>query len=278
MQLIGTLTKDRGKLAVIAITLILLFVLVIPVAAVQFGEMDGDDHPHVGLLVFDVDGSPAWRCSGTLLSRTVMVTAGHCTYGTSGGRVWFEADVESGIPENGYPFGGGTSIEFKEIHTHPQYVDGAFYLFDVGVVILKKPAPRLSTYGTLADVGLLDELATKRGKQDRSFTVVGYGLQSVVPTLQADRVRYRADVQLIDVNGTAGIPAGTSASFTNNPGGGNGEGGTCFGDSGGPIFYQDSNVIAAITSYGLNNNCAGTGGGYRVDTVDDQAFINSFLD
>ncbi|HEC35865.1 MAG TPA: trypsin-like serine protease [Anaerolineae bacterium] len=54
--------------------------------------------------------------------------------------------------------------------------------------------------------------------------------------------------------------------------------GTCFGDSGGPIFHGDSNVIAAVTSFGPNANCAGTGGGYRVDTVDDQAWINIFLD
>lgn len=132
-------------------------------------------------------------------------------------------------------------------------------------------------YGTLATVGLLDGLATQRGKKDRSFTVVGYGLQSVVPTLQQDRVRYRGTVQLIVVRGTSGIPAGTSASFTNNPGKGNGEGGTCFGDSGGPIFHGDTNVVVAVTSYGLNANCVGTGGGYRVDTADDQAFITGFL-
>ena len=125
---------------------------------------------------------------------------------------------------------------------------------------------------------IYDELATKRGKQDQSFTVAGYGLQSVVPTLQADLVRYRGTVKLVDVNGTAGIPAGTAASFSNNPGKGNGSGGTCFGDSGGPIFHGDSNVIAAVNSYVLNLNCVGIGGGYRVDTADDQAFINQFLD
>lgn len=254
----------------------ILAITVFPVGAVQFGEPDGNDHPYVGLLVFDVDGSPSHRCTGTLLSPTVMLTAGHCTFDTSGGRVWFDADVGAGRPGNGYPFSGGTGIEFSAIHTHPDYVDGAFFLFDVGVVILSQPVV-LSTYGTLADVGLLDELATKRGRQDQSFTVVGYGLQSVVPTLQSDLVRYQGTVQLIDVNGTAGIPAGTSASFTNNPGGGNGSGGTCFGDSGGAIFHGDSNVIAAVNSFVLNANCAGTGGGYRVDTVNDQAFINSFL-
>jgi secreted trypsin-like serine protease len=276
MQVNQLFSGGRKRMAVVSLTLLLLVVFIIPVAAVQFGELDGDDHPHVGLLVFDVGGSPAWRCSGTLLSPTVMLTAGHCTFGTSGGRVWFEPDVGAGRPDNGYPFGGGTSIEFVEIYTHPDYIDAAFYLYDVGVVILSEPV-YLNTYGTLADIGLLDRLAVRRGQQDQSFTVVGYGLQSVVPSLQADLVRYQGSVQLIDVRGTAGIPAGTSASFTNNPGKGNGSGGTCFGDSGGPIFYGDSNIIAAVTSYGLNANCAGTGGGYRVDTVDDQAFINQFL-
>lgn len=267
------------KLTTALFVIALVATAMTPASAVTFGEPDDDGHQHVGLLVFDVDGSPAWRCSGTLLSPTVMLTAGHCTYGTSGGRVWFESDVGAGIPGNGYPFAGGTGIEFKAIHTHPEYDALVFVYHDLGIVELSEPVDLAQEhYGTLPRVGLLDELAVKRGRQDTSFTVVGYGLQRVKPALRADLVRYRGTVELIDVNGTAGIPAGTSASFTNSAGKGNGEGGTCFGDSGGPIFHGDSNVIAAITSYGLNANCAGTGGGYRVDTVDDQAFINSVLD
>lgn len=265
----------RSRVSAALIALALLLVTVIPAAAVTFGVPDGEDHPHVGLMVFDVDGTPSHRCSGTLLSPTVMLTAGHCTVGTSGGRVWFEADVGAGRPENGYPFGGGTSIEFKAIYTHPNYVDEAFYLFDIGIAILKKPV-KLSTYGTLAEIGTLDGLKTQRGLQEQSFTVVGYGLQSVKPTLQADLVRYRGTVHLIDVSGTAGIPAGTSVLLTNNPGK-NATGGTCFGDSGGPTFWGDSNVLVAVTSFGLNLNCKGLGGGYRVDQVDDQEWINTFL-
>ena len=45
--------------------------------------------------------------------------------------------------------------------------------------------------------------------------------------------------------------------------------GTCFGDSGGPNFIGNTNVIAGVTSFGLNGNCAGTGGVYRVDRADD---------
>lgn len=268
--------QKRSKFPAILIAAMLLLSVVIPAAAVTFGELDGEDHPYVGLMVFDVNGTPAWRCTGTLLSPTVMLTAGHCTFGTSGGRVWFESDVDAGIPENGYPYGGGTSIEFKAVYTNPNYNDGAFYLFDVGIAILKKPV-HTDTYGVLADIGTLDGLSTQRGLQEQSFTVVGYGLQSVKPTLSADRVRYRGTVNLIDVSGTAGIPAGTSVLLTNNPGK-YATGGTCFGDSGGPVFWGDSNVIVAVNSFVLNSNCKGLDGGYRVDTTDDQEFINSFLD
>jgi secreted trypsin-like serine protease len=54
-------------------------------------------------------------------------------------------------------------------------------------------------------------------------------------------------------------------------------GGTCFGDSGGPIFLADTNVVAAVSSFGLNGNCAGSGGGYRVDAADDLDWLATFL-
>jgi secreted trypsin-like serine protease len=54
-------------------------------------------------------------------------------------------------------------------------------------------------------------------------------------------------------------------------------GGTCFGDSGGPNFLGSSNVIAGVTSFGLNSTCAGTGGVYRVDKADDLNWLaNTF--
>lgn len=75
-----------------------------PVAAVTDGELDGNGHPYVGLMVAQTgDGEPLWRCSGTLISSTLFLTAGHCTYGVDHVEIWFDADVESFIPENGYP-------------------------------------------------------------------------------------------------------------------------------------------------------------------------------
>lgn len=266
----------------VLVTLFLLGMLMTAatVGAITWGTPDGGAHPYVGLLVFDTNGSPSHRCTGTLISPTVVLTAGHCTYGTSGARMWFDTDVSADRPANGYPFGCtgvGTCVAAASIHTHPQYDDNAFYLHDVGIVVLSQPV-NLGT-GQLASLGTLDELSTRRGLQEQTFTPVGYGVQEIVPNpneQSALLIRYRATTRLISTRGTAGIPAGTSVLFTNNPGR-PATGGTCFGDSGGPIFHGDSNVIVAVTSFGINSNCVGNGGGYRIDTADDQAFINGFL-
>jgi len=245
-----------------------------PAQAVTYGELDGDGHPYVGLLIFDQGGGPAWRCTGTLLAPRVVLTAGHCTYGAEAARIWFEADV-SDRDATGYPYSGGTSIEAIDILTHPDYVPGAFFLHDLGVVILSEPVA-MDEYGMLPPLDVLDGLATQRGLQNQLFNPVGYGLQSVKPVYQADRIRYTGDVMMIGIKGTAGIPEGSSVLFSNGPGQ-KATGGTCFGDSGGPIFWYGTNTIVAVTSFGLNQNCKGTGGGYRIDQADDQALIYEVL-
>jgi secreted trypsin-like serine protease len=55
-------------------------------------------------------------------------------------------------------------------------------------------------------------------------------------------------------------------------------GGTCFGDSGGPNYLGSSSVIAAVTSFGLNNTCGGTGGVFRLDRENVLEFIDDFMD
>jgi len=247
-----------------------------PANAVTDGAVDNEGHPHVGLLIFDIDGVPQWRCSGTLLSPTVMLTAGHCTYGATSGRVWFEADARNAAAI-GYPYGGATSVEFSAIHTHPLYPTASFVVHDVGVVILSAPVER-PVYGALPSVNQLDGLKVRRGKQDVTFTAVGYGLQESFPDAAAwkennVRVRMVANPHLLQIN-VPGFTGGFSMLLSNNTA----TGGTCFGDSGGPNFLGDSNVVAGVTSFGINSTCAGTGGVFRMDREDVQDFVNQFLD
>jgi secreted trypsin-like serine protease len=64
--------------------------------------------------------------------------------------------------------------------------------------------------------------------------------------------------------------------FTNNPGQGHGSGGTCFGDSGGPLFHGESSVVGAIVSWGITP-CIGVDYQFRIDTAVAQDFIGMYL-
>ena len=250
------------------LTLTLVFSTIGAASAITDGELDGNGHPYVGLMVAqDEDGNPLWRCSGTLLSPTIFLTAGHCTEAPAAHvEIWFDADVESGIPENGYPFTGDVG---GTPYTHPDYDPNAFFLHDLGVVVLDEPV-FMDEYGVLPELNQLDRLKTRRGKQNVTFTAVGYGLQEINPVhVEAERVRMVSHPRLIQING--GIVGNFSLLLSNN----HSTGGTCFGDSGGPNFIGDTNVIAGVTSFGLNGNCAGTGGVYRVDTADDLNWLYS---
>jgi hypothetical protein len=259
-----------------------ILMMAIPVAAItRGGEPDAGEHPYVGLMVADdADGNPLWRCTGALISPTVFVTAGHCTEApAASATIWFEEDVESGIPGNGYPFGGATSFD-GTTHTHPLYNPGAFYLFDLGVVKLDGAGNAgLSSYASLPAAGAIDNLGN--GRKSAVVEAVGYGLQKINPVMvQADRVRLKADLFVVDTNGVANIGnARTGEAEPSNSmmlSGDAKHGGTCFGDSGGPILIGDSDVIGGVTSFGINGNCAGVGGAFRIDRQLELDWIGGF--
>lgn len=264
----------------------LLAVTIIPAFAVTDGELDGEGHPAVVLILMEVDGAPAFRCSGTLLSPTVVLTAGHCAGAPgefSGMRVFTESDVQGGIgTTNFYPFGGGASVEAVDFAAHPLYPTAPFFVHDVGVVVLQAPGVVLdpSEYGVLPTANQFDVLKTRRGHQDTTFTAVGYGLQQSFPDAASwkennSRTRYVANPRLIQIN--SGLVGNFSFLLSNNAN----TGGTCFGDSGGANFYgsgtTETKIVAGVTSFGLNGNCAGTGGVFRMDRQDVLDFVNGYL-
>jgi len=274
----------------ILLTLLAVFaVIFVPTLAVTDGQLDGNNHPAVVLLLMEVGGQPAFRCSGTLLSPTVVLTAGHCTNNFPGSpytgmRVFTESDVQAGIgTTNNYPFAGPNSVEAVHWAAHPLYETAPFVFHDVGVVILQAPGVVLpqAQYGVLPSVDQLDGLKMRRGGQDVTFTAVGYGLQESFPDpamflATNPRTRFMATPRLLQIN-VPGFTGDFSMLLSNN----HNTGGTCFGDSGGPNFLgsgpTETKTVAGVTSYGINGNCAGTGGVFRMDRQHVLDFVGSLF-
>lgn len=248
----------------------------IPAWAITDGVPDGDGHPAVVLILMEVDGAPAYRCSGTLIAPTFVLTAGHCAGAPgefSGMRVFTESDVQNG--NNNWPYAGPNAVEAVNWAAHPLYPTASFVFHDVGMIELAAPVTLAAgQYGLLPTAGQLDRL--KVGKKT-TFTSVGYGLQAAYPDATAwkesrQRVRMVAYPRLIQIN-VPGFTGSFSMLLSNN----HSTGGTCFGDSGGPNFLGSSMTVAGVTSFGLNSNCAGTGGVFRLDKRDVLDFITGFM-
>jgi secreted trypsin-like serine protease len=262
--------------------------------AIQFGEPDGNRHPWVGLVVlFDENDAPFLRCTGSLLSATVLLTAAHCTgpdlaAGTpapTSARIWFDkgpilpdpdyagGSCSVGGPYTGYPCAGEDASGTPA--PHPGW-SGLLTLpqsSDVGVVRITSAASLPGSFGTLAPVGYLDRLATKSDKQSTRFTIVGYGAQDWRPVVVASVQRLTATVELVNRNSVLLRPWNVQVSGS--PGKGKGPGGICYGDSGGPLLHDTGpgEVIVAVSSYVYGPNCTGPSGFYRVDTTYAQSFI-----
>jgi hypothetical protein len=277
----------RNKLLLTAFSVIAILAIVVsPAYAITGNFVEDNQHPYVGLVVFyDADGNFLWRCTGTLISDWTVLTAGHCA-DTEGGavtaRVYFQQDAGAHYdpateldPVTGYPEYCAAGTEGTLCFTSDTILNydypGSLRLpntHDVGLVILDQQASL--GYAQLPEPNLLDQYATARGRNDLTFTVSGYGLsckqqvQNGKPN-ESYRERLMALATLVNLN--SALNAGFNLQTNGN---GAGKGGTCNGDSGGPVFLggYDSDLVVAVTSFGLNSLCRGTDFAYRIDQPD----------
>jgi hypothetical protein len=271
-----------------------------PISAITYGELDNGEHPYVGFMIFFDPTEPGWfSCSGTLLDSTTFLTAGHCTFnigtngqaaGSSGGNdVWVTFDDTSVLegfpprnPANPYParrdwlnansdYIRGTSYPNPDYDNFADFPDN----HDVGVVVLSKAAS-VNTFGELAPLGTIDALAAVRSNRNNALIeTVGYGIQSVQPKPMDVDSRYKSTSRIVEVNGN--ISQGGNVHTLNNPSAVGGRGGSCFGDSGGPLFVNNTNKVVAVVSFGFSPTCHGADYSWRVDTQPSYDFILPFL-
>jgi hypothetical protein len=268
--------KMRKVAIASVIGLALVLGMVNNVLAITNGQTDDNRHPYVGLVVFDDANGPAWRCSGSLITPTTVLTAGHCTDGAVAARIWFDEVVQDN-PQ--YPYSGTTSYDGIP-YTNPDFCIGCgnglpgFDYRDVGVVVLSEPVPGdvVSEYAALPAPGLVDTLKNKA-----PIDLVGYGVQlqergTPPHPWVGNKVRLYAFSEL--VSGKF-VHSDEFIKIALNPGGGSG--GICFGDSGGPNLLRDTNTVLAVNSYGANYNCAGVGYSSRVDIPEVLDWIASLI-
>jgi hypothetical protein len=245
----------------IAAGIALVTTLLVPAGAgaITYGVPDGNGHPEVGaLLAPEAYSDGTWAaCSGTLIAPTVFLTAAHCDLDEDRVAVTFESVYNA----------PGTT-HWGTWHADPNYTQAQNDPHDIAVVILDAPVG--ITPALLPGPGSLSNLT--RGTQ---FTAVGYGAQSV--TIDHGPTFHYADIRYVAVGGLNALNRNWLRLSMNQT---LGDGGTCYGDSGGPNFLgagaTETNIIAATTITG-DAMCRATNVDYRLDTPSARAFLGQYV-
>jgi hypothetical protein len=254
----------RGNIFVAAVIGVAALCVVGAALAITNGEPDGNRHPEVGALLAQQafpDGTWA-ECTGTLIAPRVFLTAEHCDLGVNRAEVTFASTFDRAT----------STTYWGTWHGDPGYRKSQSDPHDIAVVVLDKavtgiPPARLPAAGSLSNLS---------GSQQ--FTSVGYGAQSVTSGPGGKTFHY-ADVRYVAVGTLNSVPGnGSWLRISQNPSTGNG--GTCYGDSGGPNFFGahagETNIVAATTITG-DTACRSTNVDYRMDSSSARAFLAQFV-
>lgn len=227
-----------------------------------YGQPDGNRHPNVGaLLAPQAYSDGTWAsCSGTLISPSVFLTAAHCDWGLSRMAVTFDSVY---VAATGKTYLGTW-------YADPRFRGAQGDPYDLAVVVLDKPVKGI-TPARLPAAGSLSNMSSNQG-----FTSVGYGAQSVTidhgPTFHYADIRYVATSDTLFAINNAWLRISMNPTL--------GDGGPCYGDSGGPNFLgaggTETNIVAATTITG-DFVCRATNVVYRLDTPSARSFVGQFV-
>jgi secreted trypsin-like serine protease len=263
-----------------------LALVVVPVAsllAITYGFVDTNGtYSNTGAFIVKspTTGNIFPICSGTLIAPDVFLTASHCT-------LFFEQDLAP-LGYTAYVsfdspigFGAQTSpatelIEVQQVVTNPDYNQAQNDSGDIAVLLLDPADTAGIVPATLPPAGLLEEIPKTRGFVDAFVTNVGYGVQN---RIVGGGVPFFQDVNPIPrMYSFSSINALNKGyiRYSQNPATGNG--GACFGDSGGPQFltYQGTTYIVSITITG-DSVCRATNVAYRLDTESARSFLEPYV-
>jgi secreted trypsin-like serine protease len=264
----------KAKLLALAVASLAVLVTAAPAMAITGGTRD-EVHTNVGLVRFTLPEG-RFRCSGTLISPTVVLTAGHCTEGATNVYVSFDTDLALD------PLAPGISSQERAKRAE-HYITGTAHAdpgwtgklslsqqHDQGVVVLDAPATTKwdITPAPLPPIGFLD---SNQGElKNETFTLVGYGVDigdkktQIVVGERRSTTSYLKNVQ------------DEVVVFQINDNDSKAGGGSCFGDSGGPAFWGQ--YVLGDASYVNSLSCNATGAYQRVDTEYSRNFLNQFID
>ena len=240
----------RKKLFAVVAVLVLAFTVVVPAGAITGGQPDGNMHPYSGLILVPEIGF----CSGTLISPTVVLTAGHCTDFFSDPelditQVYVTFDSEASVDLETWAITGGTWYTATTWYTHPDYDANAWpYTADYGVVILDEAVTDI-TPAALPEPYIVDEMLGTTGQTDQRFMDVGYGQSGVSVgggpyTRNFEFIRKYSVQRYNPSNGAVGTQYPLWLMLQAVPT--EGKGGGCGGDSGSGIFPAGEDTIVAV--------------------------------
>lgn len=235
------------------------------------GTYTGSSFGNVGALLVDFNGNGRVDgddedCTGSLISPTVFLTAAHCVeFLPAGTQLYVSFEPKLYPTPRTYIAATGWTFD-------PQYGHDQANLHDLAVVFLPANATRGIKPLKLPPAGYLDQLKAQGTLNQTLFVNVGYGVSASrtgVPSFGYDGTRKYSRSEFMALQPYwLGLLMNTSAT---------GEGGDCFGDSGGPKFIDGQFDIVVATVTTGDTNCRATTWDYRLDTDSARGFLGQFV-